>query len=71
MKAMGSVRKELFDELHMSDSQKEMLELTKLSDEDLYRKIGMAAKASATVNDWIMAQEKQGSGDVRGRTSRR
>lgn len=46
MKAMGRVRKELFDELHMSVSQKEMLELTKLSDEDLYRKIGMAAKAS-------------------------
>ncbi len=46
MKAMGSVRKELFGELSMSDSQKEMLELTKMSDEDLYRIIGDSAKAT-------------------------
>ncbi|HET6418729.1 MAG TPA: hypothetical protein VFG19_01145 [Geobacteraceae bacterium] len=44
MKAMKSVGKELFDELYMNSSQKEMLELTMLGDEELYRKIGTAAK---------------------------
>ncbi len=46
MKTMEKATKELFDELHLNDSQKEMFELTKRSDDDLYRRIGMAAKAT-------------------------
>ncbi len=44
MGAMGSMKKELFEELEMNSSQREMLELTKLADNELYRTIGMAAK---------------------------
>ncbi len=46
MKAMKSVGKELFDDLNMNSSQKEMLELTMMEDEELYREIGTAAKAT-------------------------
>jgi hypothetical protein len=44
MGAMSNIRKELFDELELSHSEKEMLELTKLSDDELYTMIGVAAR---------------------------
>jgi hypothetical protein len=44
MKAMDNVRNELFGELGRSGSIKELIELTKLSDDDLYRAIGIAAR---------------------------
>lgn len=46
----------------MSDSQKEMLELTKLSDDDLYRKMGTAAKA--TLDSLKPGHEYLDSGNV-------
>ncbi len=44
MAAMAGIKKELFEELKMSDFGKEIYDMTKLSDEELYRKIGMAAR---------------------------
>ena len=48
MGAMSSIKMELFDELEMNDSEKAMLELTKLSDDDLYRMIGAAARETSS-----------------------
>jgi hypothetical protein len=44
MGAKRNIKKELFSELDLSGSEKEMLDMTKLSDDDLYRTIGTAAK---------------------------
>ncbi len=44
MAAMAGIKKELFEELKMSDFGKEIYDMTKLSDDELYRKIGMAAR---------------------------
>ena len=48
MGAMSSIKMELFDELEMSSTEKEILELTKLSDDDLYRMIGTAARKTSS-----------------------
>jgi hypothetical protein len=48
MKSKSSIRKELFDELEMGQTEKEILELTKLSDDDLYNMIGVAARETST-----------------------
>jgi hypothetical protein len=39
-----NIRKELMSEWEMSGSEKEMFDMTKLSDDDLFRTIGTAAK---------------------------
>ena len=44
MATTANIRKELFDEIEMSSSEKELLDLTKLDDSDLFRTIGIAAK---------------------------
>ena len=48
MGAMSSIKMELFDELEMSSTEKKILELTKLSDDDLYRMIGSAARNTSS-----------------------
>ncbi len=44
MAARSGINKELFEELKMSDTGKEIYHMTKMSDEELYSKIGMAAR---------------------------
>ncbi len=44
MATMSNAKMKLFDELHMNNSGKELFEMTKLSEDELYRSIGKAAR---------------------------
>jgi hypothetical protein len=44
MASAASIKRELFEELKMNNSGKEIYEMTKLSDDEIYRTIGIAAR---------------------------
>jgi len=70
MRAMSSIKMELFDELEMSNFEKEMLELTKLSEDDLYRMIGAAAReTSSTLKPGRDYLDSPNIGDATGKSA--
>ena len=70
MGAMSSIKMELFDELDMSSTEKQILELTKLSDDDLYRMIGAAArKTSSSLKPSRDYLESPNIGDATGKSA--
>ena len=70
MGATSSIKKELFTELEMSASEKEMLEMMKLSDDDLYVMMGAAAReTSSTLKPEMDYLDSPNIGDETGKSA--
>jgi hypothetical protein len=69
MKATVGIRKDLFDELIINKREKKLLELSKLPDDDLYRRMGAAGrKKVSSVRPSNVYLESPNRGDTEGKS---